>query len=55
MCKECGKPGEGHKPGDYEVWGDQYRLYTGLERGWIIVDDWSELQEEIKKLNGGRE
>lgn len=38
------------KLGDYEVFGNQYRVYT--MRGWVICDEWCEVEEEIAQLSG---
>ena len=37
--------------GDYRSHGDGgYELYTGEVNGWIICDDWHDLQNEIQLL-----
>lgn len=36
--------------GEYTSFGAGYRLYTGTVRGWIVCDDWRELQDEIDNL-----
>ena len=35
--------------GTYQLFGTQYRVLT--MRGWVIVEDWEDLQEELNKIN----
>lgn len=40
--------------GQYEGRGDgSYRLYVGEEKGWILCDDYKDLQEELSLLSKG--
>ena len=35
--------------GSYQLFGTDYRVLT--MRGWVIVETWNELQEEIDNIN----